>query len=92
MPEKPLYEKKVGYTYRLYPNRLEIRPPALLSKKITTILVRSISRVEIRSFNDQLYVITRDNETHTLFGITGPDAHKMRAAILLLVDVIHQVI
>ena len=84
MAEKPLYEKKVGFTYRIYPNRIEIERPSLVGKQIEIILIRSITNVETRGINAQIYITTQDGQEHKIAGIAAGEAQKMRSVILSL--------
>ena len=76
----PLHKAGVpGNTITVWPNRVEIAKGFLLTKKTTTIPLKSISSVDVNRLTGALTITTHDGKRHSL-SIFGAD--KVREAIL----------
>ena len=63
--EKVFEYSRFGFTFTVYPNRIEVSegPWKSIAKK-TTLLIRNIASVEIKGMSRKLFIRMNDNTTH----------------------------
>jgi hypothetical protein len=66
---------RTGFTFDVFPNRIEVAEKGLFKTNKTTILIKTITNVEIVGITKKLKITTQDKKTHEFqIGTNAPAA------------------